>query len=580
METEARHFLKTLFAGKPDDLYILIWTRQDKQSQWFRSVDDGILFVESLSGKDVYVGIGLANRDRGLLNRCKSDEIAGAVAVIVDIDLRSDAHPNKPLPTSIEDALQILPTKFPPTFVIASGNGVHGWWVFKEPWVFQDEEDRKQGASLAKRWNTMISDNGRLNGWHIERLGDLARVLRIPDTSNYKDPVSPKKVYIYSSTDSRYNPSDLVELLDELGIPDEDAEESARSQWIQGVQDRPLILDLSAEIPEAQLLKWTESDPRFKDTWFRHRIDLPDQSQSGYDLALANFGYREGLEEQQIIDLLVQHRRIHKQNPRNKLDYFYRTLSKAANQPKTTFQLAPPSEGKQSADAAIETESDTRDPNPGYKPGSDKERINLYRQLSVAFGVDLLRIVKVKGEEPFYRMELAAGSISFSSVGKLLSQTVMRTSIAGRVGKLIRPFKRSEWQLLAQMMLDACIEEDGGEELEAQGSARLLIGEYLATTEPIPGLEGQHPQDVRKPMLHRGRISVCASELQLYINKGRSQTISIPVVVGMLQAVGATVERVRVKGCKEQSRWMLPRVQFDPADNPIAAAPGGAIQHD
>ena len=153
----------------------------------------------------------------------------------------------------------------------------------------------------------------------------------------------------------------------------------------------------------------------------------------------------------------------------------------------------------------------------------------------------------------------------------------MRTGIAGRVGRLIPPFKQPLWRMLAQMMLDACIVVDGGEELEAQGAARLLIGQYLAETAPIPCIEGQSPQDLRKPMVRDDQIAVCASDVQLYINKTRSQSVSAQAVVAMLSAAGAEVERVRGK-FKEQSRWMLPLDHFDPAD--YATSPsGGPAEH-
>jgi len=38
--------------------------------------------------------------------------------------------------------------------VIATGNGAHAWWLFKEPYVFDDTEDRKDTAVLVSRWQT------------------------------------------------------------------------------------------------------------------------------------------------------------------------------------------------------------------------------------------------------------------------------------------------------------------------------------------------------------------------------------------------------------------------------------------
>jgi hypothetical protein len=571
-------FLRLLWQHKPEGFYILIWMLQGKQSYWFRSISQAAEFLQA-NGTDVYIGVGAAQHDYGRDRRCPSDEIAGITGLWADLDLRSDAHPKDTLPGSVEQALSILPPEFPPSITILTGNGVHVWWLFREPWIFQNDEDRKEGAALAKRWNTMVSDNGRMKGWKIERLGDLARVLRIPGTTNCKDRAHPKPVTIRSYTDRRYNPSELGEFLDDLGVPDEDAEECVRKQWGQRFQGKPLVIDLRAEIPEAQIAKWTESDPRFKNTWFRHRSDLPDQSQSGYDLALANFGFRVGLTEQQIIDLLVQHRRIHKQKSRNKLDYFYRTLSKAAKHCETTFLSASSSEPAPFAGTMdAEAGSAAQNLRPGQQPKSDRERIDLYKNISDALGVELLRLVKVTGDEPLFRMDLAEGSISFSSVAKFISQAAVRTAIAGRVGRLIPPFKQTQWRTLAQMMLDACIVEDGGEELESQGAARLLIGQYLAEVAFIPCIEGQSPQDRRKPIVRDDQIAVCASDLQLYINKTRSQSISVQAVVAMLSAVGAKVERVRGKTFKEQSRWILPLEHFDPADY-ASDAPGGPPQH-
>ena len=227
---------------------------------------------------------------------------------------------------------------------------------------------------------------------------------------------------------------------------------------------------------------------------------------------------------------------------------------------------------------AAETRTTAQNPSSAQQPKSDRERIDLYKKISNCFGVEFLRLVKVKGDEPLFRMDLAEGSISFSSVGKLISQAEVRTAIAGSVSRLIPPFNPPQWRMLVQMMLDSCIVEDGGEELESRGAARLQIGQYLAETAFIHCIEGQSPQDLRKPMIRDDQIAVCASDIQIYINKTRSQSISVQVVVGMLSAVGAKVERVRGKKFNEQSRWMLPLDQFDPADC-ASSAPGGPAEH-
>ena len=73
------------------------------------------------------------------------------------------------------------------------------------------------------------------------------------------------------------------------------------------------------------------------------------------------------------------------------------------------------------------------------------------------------------------------------------------------------------------------------------------------------------------------QIAVCASDFQLYLNKTGAQGISVRAVVAMLSAVGAKHERVR-GNFKEQSRWMLPLDEFDPADY-ASSMPGGSGEH-
>ena len=70
-------FLDLLCGRKPRVLYILIWTRQGKESHWFRHIAKAADFIAKRGDHDVYVGVGLSEQDRGPDQRCKSDDIAG-----------------------------------------------------------------------------------------------------------------------------------------------------------------------------------------------------------------------------------------------------------------------------------------------------------------------------------------------------------------------------------------------------------------------------------------------------------------------------------------------------------------------
>jgi hypothetical protein len=114
-------------------------------------------------------------------------------------------------------------------------------------------------------------------------------------------------------------------------------------------------------------------------------------------------------------------------------------------------------------------------------------------------------------------------------------------------------------------MLDACIIEQGGEENEREGAARMYVAHYLAETGFIDTLEGQQVQNLRKPIVLDGTVAICASDLQRYVNQTMLQILSVRAVASMLMALGGKSIRVRGQKFKEQGRWLLPLDQFDPA---------------
>lgn len=567
-------FLNLLWQDKPEDLYVLLWTLQDKRSHWFRDIRQAGDFAASANGHDVYVGVGLSKADHGSSRRCPSDEIAGIGSLWTDLDLKSEAHA-KPLPGSIPEALSILPPSMPPSIVISTGNGVHPWWLLKEPLIFDSEQERTDTARLVARWHSLLRLNAAARGWSYDRLSDLARVLRIPGTLNHKDPARPKEVTVLSVSDRRYNLSDFEEFLDEAGIPDQEAQEKAAREWAGKFADTPLVVNTNARIPAEMLDAWMRDDLRFRNTWNRQRHDLKDQSQSGYDLALACFGIDAGLPEQRIVDLIVHHRSLFARSQRTRVDYFQRTIAKANERTggagsrnagvfgATATPAAPLTTGPVARQGAPVASDEQPAPKPTTPdPDPDRAKALLCEQISKVLGIGVVRIVKITGKEPQYRMELAEGEkIEFSNVGKLISQDCVRLAIAATAGRIIP--KITKWDRLAQAMLDACIVEAGTEEMEWEGAARMYIQHYLSETGFIQCIEGQRVQEQRRPMVIDGRITICASDIQVYVNKTMFQNLSVKAIAGMLAALGAKSMRVRGQGFKEQSRWVLPSEEFD-----------------
>jgi hypothetical protein len=578
-------FLTALWENKPAEDHLLIWTLPDKRSHWFKDVAAAAEFVVNVSFLDVYGGVGLASKDYGPAHRCVSDEIDGLAGFWADLDLLSPAH-NKKLPACIEDALTIIPASMPPTLVNATGNGAHAWWLFKEPWIFENDEERKEAAALIARWHTLLRYNSQQKGWAFDRLSDLARVLRIPGTQNLKDPANPKDVVLYSASERRYNPSDFQEYLDDLDIPDPEAQEKAARDWQERFKDRPaLVVNPAATIPADVLKLWLETDMRFRNTWNRQRHDLHDQSQSGYDLALACFGMDAGITEQQIVDLMCHHRAYHHQKQRTRLDYFQRTISKAARKtgggsagvapllgaPETPIPASPSaaaaaeipvSQGAQDEDPARAVE---RDAARGAKEKDEREQI--LSRISTVVGIGLQRIVKLVGKDPTYHVELQGGrKIEFVNLGKLIGRDSFRLSIMTATNQFVPRLKPKLWEEVEKAIMAVIEDVAVTDEDEWEGSTCAYIERYLAETGFIPSIESQGVQNQRKPMVEGGRITISSSDFQMYVNRTHAQNLSTKAVTSMIKAIGGESLKARGAGHKEQRRWALPADRFDPAE--------------
>ena len=586
-------FLELLWQYKQEEQYLLIWTGQDKRSHWFQDAAKAGDFVASdaCRGMCVFVGIGSSKTDNGPTHRCTSDEIASLCAVWTDLDLKGEAHKGKALPGTVEDALSVLPQDMPPTITVATGNGAHAWWVFKEPLTFETEEDRRHTVEVLNRWHTMIRLRCKARGWVYERLSDLARVARVPGTSNMKDPAKPKPVTALASTDRTYSLSDFQEYVDDAGIPGTAAQESAAREWAERFKDKPLVITPAARIPQDVLDAWMDpanSDKqfaaRFRNTWERRRHDLKDPSQSGYDLALADFGVMAGLAEQQIVDLICHHRALHGQKQRTREDYFQRTIARAMerNPDAPMPAAAPPTTGLAAPLGAHVAPEDrgatdtTGKPHPAPPPPPAKEMSpedqkamlceNISKEIGIPIHIAITRLVKIRGKDPSYRMELADETkIEFTTIGKFRTQEVVRDEIAKQTDWLMPRIKPKQWDVIAQEMVSACFAEEGPIEAQWEDSTIDIVVRYLEGNSFIEDIATAQQQYRSRPIVKDGCIAVNTRDLSEWINRTGYEPISAKALASRLSAIGAHSKRITGKH-PEQSRWLLPLKAFDPAN--------------
>ena len=200
-KSQAECFLNQYF-GKMQNCYLLLWTKQDKRSYSFKLPEEigkaAEIACRLAKTKDVYFGVTPSKRAySGSSGRGKAEDSAALVAFWADVDLSSGIHntqsQNPPDVKTVRGLLKNIPT---PSIAIHSGGGLHLYWLLEEPFPISDETSRKEAARIVEGWQNVIRQEFKAHGYTLDATADLARLLRVPGTTNLKDPHAPKPVAI------------------------------------------------------------------------------------------------------------------------------------------------------------------------------------------------------------------------------------------------------------------------------------------------------------------------------------------------------------------------------------------------
>ena len=287
---------------------LALFTVSERRARFFGEISTASHVATKLSqSQNVYFGVGLIQGTP--TGRGKQNDIAGIGALWADVDFAGEAHADKALPSGEEDLqrlLIVLPMQ--PSLIVDSGHGRHLYWLLQLPWMFADDDERTHAAFLAKAWHGLVCTAAQTLGWSLENLGDLTRVLRLPNTVNRKHPGDPRPVQLVEADFARrYSINDFERFLP--AEPPTLIPQQTRA--IASVPDLTLSLPPDAEPPADKLVAAILESPTFRETWDRTRSDLSDDSASGYDLSLATLAMLRGWSDSETARLLVAWRRRH-----------------------------------------------------------------------------------------------------------------------------------------------------------------------------------------------------------------------------------------------------------------------------
>lgn len=277
------------------------WTAPEKRSYWFS--------VNKISpipngNRNVYFGVNpvaripLTNargekRDRRYI-RSQNGYIGAINTVFGEFDIKDFGSKE-----AIFDHLSDYP---PASVTIFSGGGYHLYWLLDEPFIIGTEADREQARRVQANWVDYTGSD--------KQSKDLARVLRVPGTKNYKPQYAPDfpTVTIIDHIDKRYT----LRYLEKLSEPPP--------------QPKPDPLPHPMTLPTADDRQWY-ANHAFRITSDMLR-DAPDGEKHGTLLKAARLlgGYCAGgiINEAEAVNLL-ENEIAHKPNV-DDLNQAYKTI--------------------------------------------------------------------------------------------------------------------------------------------------------------------------------------------------------------------------------------------------------------
>jgi len=554
-----KEFLNCLHEDKPSEAWVLIWTLRDKKSAWFKDLNTAAEY-EKNNNKDVFVGVGLSPdpKEVGDLakpihrRRCLNSQIIGISGLWADIDIKNPVHKKENLPRTVDEALSLVEGHgFDPTIIVLSGHGIHAYWLFKEPLIFDSDDERDQAQTLSFRINATIKQKAAENNWDVDSVHDLSRIMRIPGTWNCKtkDHVLAK---VIKDNKIRYNPEDFEEFI----VEDCSAILPVK---ISNLQIQTVFSDIkfekNANPPADNIISLKEAfDPKFTASWDNNRPHLKDKSPSGYDYSLTVFANKAGWTMQEIVDLLISHRRKHGHDLKfDNKQYYVRTILKAREEEKQKAS----ENNLEALVLSISTE---------FENGDYYEQLR--QKISEYLGINIIQVFKYLVEpDPIYYLIVEENKIRLGTVDNLIVESKFRKHVAKGLGYYLP--KQTKWWVVAQGLLDLCVEAEVGPEVLELGQIESWVREYI---------EGSFPITIEESLTRRGAFvkdgkwNIHLPSFYSWLRIGHACELNKNTVAILLKRLGCEYKDHNVYVDKNTRRrtkrgaWIIPD-QFIPEKN-------------
>jgi hypothetical protein len=270
---DSQRFLGRLpFDGQFLEIRVVVPDAHCAQQFFCTTVADAIEVIEARNGRaNVYVGACPRSQRSGT-----REDVSIVLAVWADLDFHQiDPVDRERAERVARERLSQFP--FPPTVVVFTGNGIQAWWFFHSPIRISDD-------CAPERFEAINRGIAKVLGG--DAVHDLARVLRVPGTTNLPDAKKrargcvPVVARLLLADGPTYSPEDFRDL---------EVQESKTTRPQEVPHSAVTAPQPDSEILEAfaNRLRELGSWHPLSRTWRGDRF-LNDSSRSGFDMALVN----------------------------------------------------------------------------------------------------------------------------------------------------------------------------------------------------------------------------------------------------------------------------------------------------
>ncbi|HEY7068334.1 MAG TPA: hypothetical protein VII06_43195 [Chloroflexota bacterium] len=185
-------FLRALYGDEAPG-YLALPTFEPTDVYWHKADDLAGLAAAALARDtaNCYFNVGLQPVPLNGGKRGKAATVIGIPGAYLELDWAHAVHKKTHLPPEREAALALLGEfALPPSIILDSGHGLHVWWLLPELWTWApgDDKQRQDAHALVVAVQSAVQRLAKAHGWtDVDSTHDLARVLRLPGTHNYKD---------------------------------------------------------------------------------------------------------------------------------------------------------------------------------------------------------------------------------------------------------------------------------------------------------------------------------------------------------------------------------------------------------